>query len=173
MLSVRMEEHLSIIHFNCRSLYRNFNTIKKYQLLLKQSFSIIAMSETWFREERGIDYEIEGYKLIYVNRTDKLSGGVAMYINKNLRFKIVENMTLAIHNILECVTIEIFNNKKKNDIVSCIYRTHSSDLDLFNDWMERTFSTINNKTIYICGDFNIDLLTPKIIKVPMISLILC
>lgn len=152
------EEKLSIIHFNCRSMYANFCNIKEYLQQLSHSFNIIAISETWFTDERGIDFEMEGYELTYVNR-QKPCGGVAIYVHKNLRYKIIESMTLAIDNILECVTIELFNNKK-NTIVTCVYRTVGSDVEVFNNWLEKTFSTIGNKSIFICGDFNIDLFNP-------------
>ena len=38
---------LSLIHFNARSLQKNFNDITNFLSLLKHSFSIIAISETW------------------------------------------------------------------------------------------------------------------------------
>lgn len=34
------------------------------------------------------------------------------------------------------------------------------NIELFKDWMEEMFSKITHKTLFICGDFNIDLLNP-------------
>ena len=44
---ITLESKLSIIHFNSRSMYANFNDIKVYISRFKQPFNIIAISETW------------------------------------------------------------------------------------------------------------------------------
>ena len=74
-------------------------------------------------------------------------------------------MSMVVNNILECITIEIYKEKMKNVIISCIYRTPGSSIELFTEWMEEAFSKISHKTIFICGDFNIDLLNPNKHKV--------
>lgn len=158
---VNYKEKFSIIHFNSRSMYSNFTHIKEYLQQFSQSFHIIAISETWFNENKGIDFELEGYHLNYINRTNKMGGGVAIYVHNNIRFKVVDYMTYTINDTLECITIEILNEKKKNITVSCLYRSPGSSLDFFIDWVEKTFSTISNKTVFICGDFNIDLINPN------------
>lgn len=53
-------ETLSIIHFNSRSLYANFNNIKEYLQAFSQPFSVIAVSETWINTEKGMDFELDG-----------------------------------------------------------------------------------------------------------------
>lgn len=124
-------------------------------------FGIIAISETWTNAEKGLDFELEGYEVNFVNRRNKSGGGVAVYVDKNLNYKVVESMTTVIDNLLECITIEIYKEKEKNVIISCIYRTPGSSIQVFNDFIEKIFSKTNQKVIFICGDFNIDLLNPK------------
>ncbi len=51
--------------------------------------------------------------------------------------------------------------KRKNVIVSCIYRAPGSNVELFKEWMEKMFSVNNQKDLFICGDYNIDLLNAK------------
>lgn len=70
-------------------------------------------------------------------------------------------MTVTINDMLECLSIEIVSEKKKNVIVSCLYRSPGSCVEAFTNWMEKTFSVISNKKIFICGDFNIDLMNPN------------
>ena len=53
------------------------------------------------------------------------------------------------------------NLQRKNLIISCLYRAPGSNIEVFKDWMEDIFSNKGNKTIFICGDFNIDLLNPN------------
>lgn len=47
--------------------------------------------------------------------------------------------------------------KKKNHVVSCIYRTLGSKIDIFKNWMEAHCTTIKRKVMFVSGDFNIDL----------------
>jgi len=42
-----------------------------------------------------------------------------------------------------------------------IRRSPGSNFDTFNGEMENMFSAVNNKSLFICGDFNIDLLNPN------------
>ena len=156
--TIKSGNKISIIHFNSRSLYANFENIKYFLSQITQPFSIIAVSETWMNSERAIDFELDGYELVYVNRKNKNGGGVALFVDRKFNFKVDEKLSVVVDNLLECVTIEIVMERKKNIIVSCIYRTPGSNIDLFRDWMEENFSRISQKVMFICGDFNIDLL---------------
>lgn len=100
-----MHNKLSIIHFNSRSLYENFNSIKDCLSQFKQPFSIIAISETWINSEKGADFDRESFELNYINREGKTGGGVAVYVDRNPKYKIVENMTTVNKHIFECITV--------------------------------------------------------------------
>lgn len=153
-------ENFSIIHFNSRSMYANFNHIKEYLQQFKDPFSIVAISETWLKENKEFNFVLEGYDGNYVNRENKTGGGVALYVHKSVKYSQVKSLSLTISDILECITIEIYCEKKKNIILSCIYRSPGSNIETFTEWMEKSFS-ISNKTLFICGDFNIDLMNPN------------
>lgn len=129
----------SVIHFNSRSLYANFDNIKSYLKSFLNPFSVILITETWIHNEREMDFSIEGYEFISQNRMNKYGGGVAMFVDLKYGYKMIENMTMVVDDILECLTIEIVRTKKKNIIVSCIYRTPGSNIDVFNNWMEEHF----------------------------------
>jgi hypothetical protein len=158
--SVRRGTTFSIIHFNSRSLYKNFTKIKDY-LCQFNKFNVIAVSETWLDNEKGHNVEMEGYELFTSNRTNKKGGGVALYVDTALRCTMLKSMTINIDDILESLTIEITVEKSKNIIISCVYRTPGSCLDTFTCKSEAMFANLNhNKVHIICGDFNIDLLNP-------------
>lgn len=127
---IKSNGKLSIIHFNSRSLYANFNNIKDYLHRFSEPFNIIAISETWINSEKGMDFELDGYEL---------GGGVAIYVDKTLNFKVLENMTAVVDNLLECNTIELYVEKSKN-VISCIYRALGSNIEQFMDWMECMFT---------------------------------
>ena len=82
---------------------------------------------------------------------------------KFLKCKIVTDMSLSYENLFECITVELVANKTNNIFVSCLYRSPGSSLDQFNVNLEAFLDKIpQNKTIYLCGDYNIDLLKSDI-----------
>ncbi|XP_013868123.1 uncharacterized protein LOC106520513 [Austrofundulus limnaeus] len=161
---VKSDKEMSIIHFNSRSLYANYEKIKEYLYQLKKSFSVIAITETWLTSEKGVDFILEGYEFNYINRKNKKGGGVALYINNDLKYKVVEKMSVSVDEVMECITIEIQFEKQKNIMVSCVYRAPASDTEVFTNYMETLFAKMHQKVIFICGDFNIDMLNPNMVK---------
>ena len=62
---------------------------------------------------------------------------------------------------LESSFIEISNPKRSNTIIGCIYRHPNKDLDEFNDnYLNTLLDKISkeNKSVFLLGDFNVDLL---------------
>ena len=154
------KNNFSILHLNARSLKANFTEINNYVGSLDKSFDIIAISETWLDKSVNLnDFCIPNYNVTYTNRCDKRGGGVLLYVNKDIHFKKLENYSVAINELLEIVTIELQIQGCKNVIISCIYRTPGSNIEQFTEYIETYMKSINsNKTLYMCGDFNIDLL---------------
>lgn len=112
-VTFQSDDNISIIHFNSRSLYANFLNIKEYLRQFKNPFNIIAISETWISIDKGVDFEMDGYELNYNNRVKKSGGGVAIYVDKRLKYNVVKSMTAAVDNLLECITVEICVEKVK------------------------------------------------------------
>lgn len=160
--NVIMDGLISIIHFNSRSLNSNLAEIKHCLKELERKFTVIAISETWLDEEHIDTTEIEGYEMFYINRTQSKGGGAALFIDKKYKCKIVSYMSFAMANIMECVTVEIERENERNIRISCIYRKPGSCIDIFREKIEELYSRHNNKKIlFVCGDFNIDLLNPQ------------
>ncbi|XP_051941806.1 uncharacterized protein LOC127614500 [Hippocampus zosterae] len=61
--NIKLENALSVIHLNSRSLYKK---IKEY-LTKFNKFKIIAISETWLDEDKTTEMEIEGYEMFATN----------------------------------------------------------------------------------------------------------
>lgn len=98
-----------------------------------------------------------------MNRQNKGGGGVALYVHKDVKYERIELLTTAVDNVMECITIEISleNAKNKTILISCIYRAPDSNVDCFRDWVEEVYSKKSHKTVFICGDININLLNPN------------
>lgn len=59
---------------------------------------------------------------------------------------------------MQCITIEIVMSGNRNIMISCIYQAPSYDITMFKEWIEKVYAKTEQKVMFICGDFNIDLL---------------
>ena len=55
-------------------------------------------------------------------------------------------MSLAVDNIMECVTVELQLNSRTNIIIGCIYRTPGSNVDTFNESLQSIFGGKKQET---------------------------
>ena len=121
---------------------------------------IIAITETSEKEETGFltNVEIEGYDLYYTS-TKTAKGGSAIDISKYC-----DSLERNNHNIkhieYETTWIEIKNKKSKNIVCGNVYRHPHYNCDDFFQYPETCLATLakENKEVYICGDYNFDLL---------------
>ena len=156
-----MKNGLSFIHFNARSLSSNFKYryISNFLTELNIIFYLITISETWSNTHNVNDYDLKGYDVCHKVRNNKKGGGVAWYVNKELASKYIPHKSTVVDNLLECITIEIMISGHKNVIVSCLYRTPGSNTNDFSEIRYDLYSELSvSKTIFICGDFNLDIL---------------
>lgn len=152
-LITNSQKGLSIIHFNCRSLNANFSNLETYLSELNYYFDIIGISET---SSNPPLYELKGYDVYHVDRKHKRSGGVAIYITSNIRYKVIDKMCTTIDDVLECISVELCMENKKNVIVSCLYRQSGSSIDNVTNFIEKTYRH-KKCDINLCGDFNVSL----------------
>ena len=61
---------------------------------------------------------MEGYQLFHSSRTDSNGGGAALFIDNDLNYTCVESMTMNIGDWLQCITVEINMDKRKNIVVT-------------------------------------------------------
>ena len=81
---------------------------------------------------------------------------VGLYLNEKLIYSVLEKTS---NENFQALWVEISQPKTKNIICGVIYRQHSCPKEFFS-YLDKSLDYYNfkNKTVYICGDFNIDLL---------------
>ena len=115
--------NFSLVHFNCRSMARNFDKLKDSVKGLDFPFDVIAVSETWLKDnDTSSSYSIDGYSSFQCSRLNKTGGGVALYINETLQPNYLPNKSKCIDNCAEIVTVEVTLATGKRVLVSCAYR---------------------------------------------------
>ena len=73
-------QQFSLIHFNCRSLPTNCSKLNETISTIYFQFGVIALSETWLKDNDHDNYNMEGYSMFTCSRLDKTGGGVANFV---------------------------------------------------------------------------------------------
>ena len=125
---------------------------------LELKFDVIALSETRLKDNDNTMFEMEGYNNCTCSRTDKSGGGVALYINDSLQHRYLPDKSRYISNCAEIVSVEITLRNGKKVIICCIYRAPNTDFNTLSEFINDILSNIGKRTVYMCGDFSVDLL---------------
>ena len=152
----------SMLHTNVRSLRKNIDNFQVHLLdELDYQFSVIGITETKITNSSGLDFNacIPNYQFEYVP-TPLSCGGVGMYINNCLKYKVLERTS---KDAFQALWIEIESLKSKNIVCGVIYRQHN-DPEQFLQYVDFTLEKLSSsdKVVYLMGDFNIDLLKSEI-----------
>ena len=81
-------DNFALIHYNCRSLAKNFAMIRDHITSLdSMTFDVIALSETWLNDDNNDSFNLDGYDLVSCSRRSKKGGGVGLYIRNSMQHK--------------------------------------------------------------------------------------
>ena len=125
------DKALSALHCNIRSLAANHDNFLHLISELSYKFSLIGLSET----KLSIDIElisnidIPGYNFISEPNHSN-AGGVAFYINDNLKYIIKSKYTKSTYDF-EALWIEIESANQSNIICGVIYRQVHADVTVY------------------------------------------
>ena len=160
---LKIEKNFNIFHSNANGLESKFHTLHTFLNGAVSAMDVIAITETSENKDHSFikNISMDGYKL-YHTPSNSLKGGTAMYVNED--FDCFERLDISAQsNLYESTWVEIKNKNSKNIVCGCVYRHpnyQKDDLTVFNKYMDSTLKKLvdEKKEIYICGDFNIDLL---------------
>ena len=150
---------ISIMHVNSRSLFKNYDDFVVFLSCVKHKFSVIGISETWFKQTTDTRmFDIPGYSLLQVCRSNKRGGGVLLYIRDGIDYKLRNDLS-GEHAGFESIFVEIVTDDSKS-IVGCVYRAPDNDIPSFIQSFDHHMQIIGQerKDIYLMGDFNVNLL---------------
>ena len=122
----------------------------------------IVVNRTWLKETNSQSYGIKGYNHIAKTRTKKLGGGVSIFLDELIPFKLREDL-MTNNDDMESIWIEIdrsYVHTDRNLIIGAIYRPPGNCPDNFNEHLTNSLSTISSerKKCWHCGDYNLDML---------------
>ena len=158
---LKVHKNFNLFHSNVNGLENKLGIIENFLGGAQSAMDVIAITETSEHADQSFlsNVNIDGYFPPFSTPSNSKNGGAALYVSS--AYNAFERNDLKIqHNDFEGVWVEIKNKSDKNIICGCIYRHPRKNSDSFFDYMDATLSklTKENKEIYICGDFNINLL---------------
>lgn len=158
-ISLRSTNSFRLLHQNIRSLIKNGENFKDFLFNTGIPFSVLLVSETWLREG-GTQIHIPNYSYSGRNRTERIGGGVGIFVNDCIDFSSRKDLWMA-NPAIENVSIEINRELDKNIVVTCIYRPPDACFPTFMNEINTHLEKLRNsdKIIFIGGDFNLDLLS--------------
>ena len=115
---------MSIIHVNCRSLNANFTDLNILLETLDLSFDVIGLTETWLNESNADVFQMDGCDFYHRNRVAKHGGGVAFFIKSIINYTMIEQLTVDVEDVFECLTVKLL--LKTQTIEICLHRKPSS-----------------------------------------------
>ena len=154
--NAKKQNGFSILHCNMRSLSKNVSLLQDILITLKETPSIIAISETKLSENSRLNINIPGY--IFVNTNSKTAaGGVGLYVSEELEFSRRRDLDLCLDGVESC-WIELPRKRQKSVLIGCVYKHPSSDRDSFFEALRTQLEDLNNKgyEILISGDINVN-----------------
>ncbi len=147
------------ISFKHKKHSNKFDSFKNLIKALNIPFQIIGLTETWLNENNMDCFTVNNNEYLGSNRTERSGVGVGIYVSNQLEYKIRNDLTENIEDIVETKFVEIVNNNGKNLIIGVIYRPPNRNFAAFENTMNTILQKIDreNKLCYLMGDFSIDL----------------
>ena len=144
------------MHLNISSL--SYHHLELYNLLsnLKIKPNIIGISETRLQRGKQPITNISLPNYVYEHTpTESGKGGTLLYIDKNIKYKLRNDLNIYEKKMVESTFIEILNKKQKNMIIGCVYKHPKHEVsDFTNNYIIQlsyitapTRITRNTKTI--------------------------
>ena len=168
----KTSKNISILSLNIQSLNSKFSSLSDLIAFWKNNgvvFDLICLQETYSIIIPSI-FELDDYHpVVYKTRTNFVGGGVGFYVNKSLKFSVLNDYSIFQEKIIESLFIEIELSNRKKLVVGNFYRspsigvnnlTPTMQIEIFLEHFQGILDSITERKCkaIICGDFNLDLL---------------
>lgn len=147
--------NFKLVHFNIRSVMKNFSEIEIFLKQFDTKFDCIILTETW--QVLNVNMiQLHGYTLIYNEAKFNQNDGTIIYIRND-----IENIDYSFQKINETSVINLtFNINNKSYAIYAMYRPPSTKVVEFIESLQFYLQhqrLTNDYSIFV-GDINIDIL---------------
>ena len=162
---------LNIMSLNIQSLPAKFNEFSE----LIQEFrlcntcpDVVCLQETWNVIDTSMFPLVNFHPLETNLRQNARGGGVGLFINLELSYKVLKQFSIFSERIFECLFVEITTCDNKQIVVGTVYRpgtkipglTFTDQFNQFSEILSNLLAELNEKYehVFIYGDFNLNIL---------------
>lgn len=132
----------SMIHFNIRSLPKNFDQLNEHLSTFDKNIDIIAISETRLNDKSVSNIDLPHYDFFQDN-SPTMAGGVALYISNHLKAKHRPDLNFEMQQVESC-WVEFDTSKSTSTVIGCVYRHPHANLVEFTKQLEEIIKPTNN-----------------------------
>ena len=128
----------------------------------ESEYGILPVSEFYLSSSvTNAEVEVEGYKLIRLDRLRHNAGGVCAFVRRSLKVKVLNDLSGVSVSGFHQLWIQVQHKKLKSFLLCVTYRTPDCPLSCFVDnFMDRYMQPLTyGKAILVAGDLNRNLLT--------------
>lgn len=157
---------LFILNINIQGLKNSKNELELMLESNKLRPIVITLCEHWLTESNYyIANTVCNYRLVSINiRTQKQRGGACILVRNDVNATAYLDINQFYEeSVFECVGVELVYGKataKKTCLIITVYRSPSSSFSQFTGKLKNILSFLEKltrkKSIFLCGDFNID-----------------
>ena len=151
-----------LLNLNIQSFHAKQSIFEAFLDYVCLPFNTMVLTETW-NDSRNLNMcKIDNYEVEHTHRTRSRGGGVSIFAN-SLMYGIKKVNELSVCNeIIETCVARIFrkNDTECEHYIVGVYRPRHDDDESFLDALHEILSSnlLQNKTIILAGDMNINLL---------------
>ena len=130
--------------------------------MTEKEYGILAVSESWLNSSvTSAEAEVEGYKLIRLDRPNHRAGGVCVYVRRSLKSKVLKDLSRNPDSGFHQLWEQVQQKKLKSFLLCVTYRTPDCPLSCFvEDFIDQYLQALTyGKSVWVVGDLNCDLLT--------------
>ena len=122
-------------------------------------FCVIGITETWLQDSAHL-VDINGFKFFHKHRSNRTGGGVGLYMSDDFEAKVCDDLCFVNEELAESLFLEIPRAQGENIVIGVIYRPPNQSVGDFLFAYKKLIGKISkeNKTCYIMGDFNLNLM---------------
>ena len=149
------------LHINIQSLSAKFDELKLVIASLQErgiKLDYIMICETFLHDNNHDLFKIPGYNFEHKSRKQMRRGGVCIYINEAIQYKLRDDLAIFVEGEFESIFIET-TNTVNNTVVGEIYRVPNSNIAHSLEHFNTILSMLSRKQDIILGtDQNLNLL---------------
>ena len=162
------EGFFGVLSLNAQSIQAKFNNLEAFIALMHSQnihFPVICIQETWLNDESRLPLvSLDGYQTFNSNASSSTHGGLITYVDENYDVSVIKKIEKS--TIWDGLFLKVKHEEMQNEvIIGNLYKpprnnNNVANIRAFIEEIEPILQdlSMHNSEVFICGDFNINIL---------------